>query len=463
MSGKTHDFNGGMKANCRKVYKDEHKYTNMDLTRAYVFRLYPDTKRQKEIDERLLLAQRLYNTILEKIKSEYEKNKITNISESTLNRYMKEAMNENKDFLKLYSQTRQDVFIRLLKAFRNFFRRCEEKKAGKKIKAGFPRFKSIDRYKSITYPQNNGSFSIDKERKVYMLRVSGIGRMRIELHRSIEGKVKTLTIKRKAGEYFAIFTTVKEVQVPEVADTNPVGIDMGLHSFVALSDGTKIEKPNYAKKSAKHIAKWQRIVARRTKWEGKRLAREQSKNRDKAKQKLQSKWEHVVNQSNDFAQKLSSKLVNSGYTSFALEELNIGSMVKNHNLAQAIYAASWRKFMQMLSYKAESAGLRVFVVNAEDTTQECSRCGHVKTGDERLGLSERIYHCNVCGLTIDRDINSALVIKKRMEMLKRATAGQAGSNASGDAASTIQQVSQVASMNQEPTLQQFVAGEAHDL
>jgi len=50
-----------------------------------------------------------------------------------------------------------------------------------------------------------------------------------------------------------------------------------------------------------------------------------------------------------------------------------------------------------------------------------------------------------------------------MEMLKRATAGQAGSNASGDAASTIQQVSQVASMNQEHTLQQFVAGEAHDL
>ena len=75
-----------MKANCRKVYKDEPKYTNMDLIRAYVFRLYPDTKRQKEIDERLLLAQRLYNTILEKVKSEYEKNKIANINESTLNR-----------------------------------------------------------------------------------------------------------------------------------------------------------------------------------------------------------------------------------------------------------------------------------------------------------------------------------------------------------------------------------------
>jgi len=426
----------------------------MDLKRAYVFRLYPDIKRQKEIDERLLLAQRLYNTILEKVKLEYEKNKITNISKSTLNRYMKEAINENKAFMKLYSQTMQDIFIRLQKAFRNFFRRCEEKKAGKKVKAGFPRFKSIDRYRSITYPQNNGSFSIEKERKVYMLRVSGIGRMKIELHRPIEGKIKTLTIKKKANEYYAIFTTIKEVQVPEVADTNPVGIDMGLNSFVALSDGTKVEKPNFAKKSAKHIARWQRIIARRKKG---------SKNRGKAKQKLQRKWEHVANQSNDFAQKLSSKLVNSGYTSFALEELNINNMVKKHNLAQSIYAASWRKFMQMLSYKAESAGLRVFVVDAKDTTQECSRCGHVKTGDERLSLSERVYHCNVCGLTIDRDINSALVIKKRMEMLKRATPGQGGSNALGDVASTMQRASQVASMNQEHTLQPFVAGEAHDL
>jgi putative transposase len=96
-------------------------------------------------------------------------------------------------------------------------------------------------------------------------------------------------------------------------------------------------------------------------------------------------------------------------------------------------------------------------------TQECSRCGHVKTGDERLDLSERVYHCNVCGLTIDRDINSALVIKKRMEMLKRATPGRGGSNALGDVTSTMQKASQVASMNQEHTLQPFVAGEAHDL
>ncbi len=85
----------------------------MQEKRAYKFRIYPDEKRCNEIDERLVLAQQLYNRILEKAKSEHQKNKNSKINKPTLNRYMKEAIYENKDFLKLYSQTRQDVFVRI--------------------------------------------------------------------------------------------------------------------------------------------------------------------------------------------------------------------------------------------------------------------------------------------------------------------------------------------------------------
>jgi len=198
------------------------------------------------------------------------------------NRFVKEIIQEDKKYLKLYPQTRCEIEYRLLKAYQNFFRRIKE---GNK-KAGFPRFKSRGRYKSITYPQDNGSFSIEKDR----LRVSRIGTMKIELHRQIEGKIKTLTIKKKAGEYYAIFTAIKETEVPKIKDTNPVGIDMGLHSFIAISDGTKTEKPKFVKQKAKRIAHWQRVVARRTKWEGKKMAKEQSKNREKAKQRLQREW-----------------------------------------------------------------------------------------------------------------------------------------------------------------------------
>ncbi|MGC8649325.1 MAG: zinc ribbon domain-containing protein, partial [Candidatus Micrarchaeia archaeon] len=66
-----------------------------------------------------------------------------------------------------------------------------------------------------------------------------------------------------------------------------------------------------------------------------------------------------------------------------------------------------------------SAGMKVIKIDSRDTTQECSRCGHIKTGDERLGLSERIYHCNACGLTMDRDENAAKVILKRAKLLEK--------------------------------------------
>ncbi|MEM0146611.1 MAG: hypothetical protein QXH66_06505, partial [Conexivisphaerales archaeon] len=98
-----------------------------------------------------------------------------------------EIIQEDREYLKLYSQTRLDIKFRLLRAYQNFFRRIKEGKAG------FLRFKSRDRYRSITYPQDNGSFSIRKGR----LRVSRLGTMPIKLHRKIEGTVKTLAIKEE--------------------------------------------------------------------------------------------------------------------------------------------------------------------------------------------------------------------------------------------------------------------------
>ena len=387
----------------------------MELARAYKFRIYPDAKRQEEIDEKLILAQQFYNRILEKSIASYRNGK-TKVSMAQFNRFVKEIIQEDKKYLKLYSQTRCEIEFRIFKAYLNFFRRVRE---GNR-KAGFPRFRSRDRYKSITYPQDNGSFSIRKDR----LRVSRIGTMRIEMHRKIEGTIKTLAIKRGGRDYYAVFTTINHIKVPEVDDINPVGIDMGLNNFIALSDGQTIQKPKFMQQKRKKIARWQKIVARRSKG---------SKRREGAKSMLQREWEYVTNQSNDFAHKLSDKLVNSGYTSFAVEDLHIQNMVKNHRLAQSIQNASWNRFINMLSYKAESAGMKVMKIDPKDTTQECSNCHYIKKGAERLALEDRIYHCNVCGMTLDRDVNAS------RNILKRATLGQRGSHAQGESVRPYQE------------------------
>ena len=381
----------------------------METMRAYKFRIYPNDKCQSEIAMQLKLSKDFYNKLLEKAKEAYEKDKSFKPKRSTFNAIKKNIIAENKDFLKIYSQTRCEIEDRIIKAYSNFFRRVKERKQGKNVKVGFPRFKSRDRYYSIVYPQDNGSFRIEKGR----LRVSKIGTMRIEQHRNIIGNVKTMTIKREGKEYCAIFTAEQIIDPSRIEDTNPVGIDMGLNNFIALSDGQTIQKPKFFKKREKRIARWQQIVARRNKG---------SKRRNKAKLHLQEEWQGVTNQSNDFMHKLSDRLVRGGFTSFAVEALRIDNMVKNHRLAQSIQNASWNRFINMLSYKAESAGMKVYKVDARNTSKECSDCGAIK----EMTLSTREYNCNRCGLQLDRDVNASINI------LKRATLGQRGSHAHGE-------------------------------
>ena len=112
----------------------------VDVTRAFKFRLRPDSKRQKEIDLQILLAQQLYNQLLEKSIDAYRKDKDSKINKKNLNQMMKAVISKDKRYIKLYSQARQNVFVRLQKAYQNFFKRVERKKKGERIKVGFPTF-----------------------------------------------------------------------------------------------------------------------------------------------------------------------------------------------------------------------------------------------------------------------------------------------------------------------------------
>ncbi|MHB1830429.1 MAG: RNA-guided endonuclease InsQ/TnpB family protein [Candidatus Micrarchaeaceae archaeon] len=432
--------------------------------KAYKFRLYPDAKRQSEIDYHLILAQKFYNKLLEKSVAAYSKDTNSKISRSAFNRFVHDIIADNDEFLKLYSQTRQDIRDRLLKAYSNFFDRCKE---GKKEK-GFPRFKSRDRYKSLTYPQDNGSFAIERVNKEDRLRVSRIGTMKIELHRKMEGTIKTLSIKREAGKYYAIFTAETDAEIPKIKDTNPVGIDMGLTTFAMFSDGIKLDKPKFARKKERKIAHWQRVIAKKDEVAKRQKRDKYTKNRRKAVIHLQSAWADVNNQNNDFMQKSTTALINSGnYTSFKMEALQPQNMMKNHRLARSIGEASWSKFRQILSYKAESAGMKVNPINPADTTQECSNCHNVKKGKEKLTLNDSIYNCNACGLIMNRDLNAAKVINYR-PILEKAREGHSRRNAFRGVISTSRKGMQITPVNQEHTLQHtewnpLVAGEAHAL
>ena len=90
----------------------------------------------------------------------------------------------------------------------------------------------------------------------------------------------------------------------------------------------------------------------------------------------------------------------------AFEDLQIKNMLRNHCLAKSISDAAWNQLIRYTTYKAESAGRRVVLMDPRDTSRMCSGCGTMV----EKSLSVRVHECPLCGLVMDRDQNAAINI-----------------------------------------------------
>jgi putative transposase len=256
----------------------------------------------------------LYNSCLLDRRNHYEQ---TGKGLSRINQQVIVKNDKDKfEFLNdIHSQVLQDVLIRVDKAFQNFFRRVKSKES----KAGYPRFKGEGRYASITYPQEP-AFQITEQG----LKLSKIGTVKIKLHRSIVGTLKTCTIKKEIGRWYACFSVEYE-PVKKPIPNKEIGIDVGINSFATLSNGSKIDNPKYFRKSEQKLIQKQRHLSKKKKGSG---------NRKKAKTVLAKLHCKVRNQRSDFHHKISRKVVDT-YGFIAVEDLNIKGMVRNHSLAKS--------------------------------------------------------------------------------------------------------------------------------
>ncbi|MBU4502082.1 MAG: transposase [Nanoarchaeota archaeon] len=374
------------------------------VTRAYKFRLFPSKRVSRKMERVLGACRFLYNVELEYEKQVYFSDR-NFVDKNTLNNLIPDWKCVNPGLGMVHSQVLQNVSDRLDKAFKSFFRRV--KSGGE---AGFPRFKSKERYDSFTFPQSG--FNLEKQK----LRLSKIGIVNIKLHRKIKGKIKTLAIKKShTGKWFACFSIEEEKLTRQNKRAICVGIDVGLKSFYADSEGNKVVNPRWLRKSEERLKFLQRKHSKKNKASG---------NRKKSRLNIANLHEKIVNQRNDFLHKQSRKLANS-YSFIAVEKLSIQRMIKNRYLSKSISDVSWRKFLQFLSYKVEETGGQIVEVDAKGTSQYCI-CGN----KVKKSLAIRIHKCNKCGLELDRDVMSAIIIKALA--LKKNTVGTAGINACGD-------------------------------
>jgi len=367
------------------------------MRRAFKYRLYPTKAQKVVLDDLLTGARCLYNAALEQRRMAWTDRRLS------LNYYdqaaqLKEARDADERLKLLNYSACQDVLRRLQKAFDAFFQRIKRGEM-----PGYPRFKSSGRFDSITFPAYGDGVKLSKQ-----LRVQSVGDVKIKLHRPIEGKIKTVTLKREAGDWYAVFSCDEVPARAYPQASAEVGIDMGLTSFATLSTGEKIKNPRWYRRTEKRIADAQRSLSRKKRG---------SKRRTKAKHLLSRLRAKEKNQRNDFQHKLAHRIVFENAV-IVVEDLNPKEMSEKSStgLAKSIQDAAWARFLSILGAKAEEAARRFVRVPPRGTSSTCSRCGALR----QKALSERLYECP-CGLVLDRDANASLNILRLGRSLQAAS------------------------------------------
>ena len=381
-------------------------------------KLLPTVEDVFKFEHILYGCRRLYNYMLEKRINHYSwyKESFSKSEQENMLPFLKRT--EEFSFLKdIPAHPLQDAIKRLDEAYKKFFRK----------EAGFPRFKSKDKYTSFTYKQTYEKMFIDKN-TIYLPK---IGNIKYCCHIEFEPKnVKTINIKKLKNGLWMMNITIDTATKEEKAEIKQlkkakkydefifnknvdylsklktpkiVAIDLGLIHYIATSEGETEEAPKFLRHSEKKLRMVQKAYSRKVKG---------SKNQRKAKSKLTKLHYKIACQRKDFLHKLSFRVVKQNDL-IIVEDLSIKNMVENHKLAKSISDAGWGMFKRYLKYKAEKYNKVYEEVNPKGTSQTCI-CGAIVSKT----LKERVHKCPVCGVVEDRDIMSAKVIKSRSEYIK---------------------------------------------
>src|SRR2546429_370742 len=393
--------------------------------KSFKYRMYPNKEATAKLEWILERCRELYNAALTERKETYR------MAGKSINFFDQDKqMTEIKDkirpeYKEIGSHVLRNVLMRVDRAYQAFFRRVKNGE-----KPGFPRFKGKNWYDSFTYPDISGWKFAPGEKKHAKLHLSKLGSINVKMHRPIEGKIKTCTIKREGDHWYVTF--VCEIEADKLpVSYEDVGIDLGITHFAACSDGTFIDNPRHYRRAEKKLKKLQEALSRKKRG---------SHRRKKAVQRLARAHRKVRNQRRDFHHKESRKLVNK-YQVIVFEDLAPANLSKRPKpkqdedgkylpngaaakggLNKSILDTGWNTFTEMVKSKAANAGRTVLFVNPSYTSQACSGCGQIRKKE----LSERWHSCE-CGCELDRDTNAAINILRlgQKELLGRADLTQA--------------------------------------
>ena len=351
------------------------------MQKTYRYRLYPNKEQEQTLLWTMRQCKFVYNMMLEKLQEQDKPDRYA------LQNSLPKLKEQYPHLKGVYSKALQHEVYRL---FSNLKALSQSKKKGRHV--GRLRFKSSSGFKTIHYNQS-GFKIIPTDTRCNKLHISKVGDIPMRMHQTFDGNIKQVVIKRYgSGRWFASITVEEEdVVVQKQSIKKIVGMDMGIIEFLTDTTGKIIENPKYLKKSLKRLRHKQKDLSR---------TKKKSNNRRKQIVRVAKLHEQVANQRADFCHKVAKHYVDT-FDFISVEDLNITSMLKSidkedetkrkkRHMRRNTLDVSWRKFFDILSYKAEWAGKTMVKVDPSYTSQ--------------------IYKY---GKSLDRDYNASLNILER--------------------------------------------------
>ncbi|MFJ2738024.1 RNA-guided endonuclease InsQ/TnpB family protein [Streptomyces sp. NPDC087317] len=402
------------------------------MIRAYKFLLRPTARQTAALGEMLRDHCSLYNGALQERRDAYRHSSKTSIKYGDQSAQLKDIRAFDPERQGRWSFSSQQATLRRLdKAFQAFFRRV---KAGQT--PGYPRFRGAGHFDTVTFPKDGDGCRWDSTPHDAQTRVrfQGVGHVRVHQHRPVQGRVKTISVKREGNRWYVVLAC-DNVSAEELPPTGAiVGIDMGIARFLTTSDGEHVANPRFLQAMADELAEAQRHLATFPK-----RTRQRTKRHRAAARKVAKLHGRIRRQRADFHHKTARTLI-TDHDVIAHERLNTVGMTKSPapkadpeqpgsflpngaaakaGLNRSILDAGWAQFLGILADKAESAGRLTVPVDARNTSRTCPECGHV--AKENRVTQER-FQCTACGFAGNADHVGATNVLNRAGLVLCAAA-----------------------------------------
>ncbi|MGW3664379.1 RNA-guided endonuclease InsQ/TnpB family protein [Streptomyces sp. NPDC005141] len=384
------------------------------MIRAYKFLMRPTVRQDQALREMLRDHCSLYNGALQERRDAYRHPSKTTVSYGMQSAQLKEIRVFDPARQGRWSFSSQQATLRRLdKAMQAFSRRV---KSGDT--PGYPRFRGVNWFDTVEFPKDGDGCRWDStpHDPVTRVRFQGVGHVKVNQHRVVAGRVKTVSVKREGRKWFVVLTADQDQPEPLPGTGSVVGIDLGIANFLADSGGAFVPNPRHGRRAAAKLQAAQQALSRFPR----RKAKDRTANHQRAVEKVAQLHSRVRRQRLDHAHKTALDLVRT-HDFIAHEDLKIrnmsrapapkpdpdrpGSFLPNGAAAKAglnksINDAGWGVFLTILHAKAESAGREVIAVDPRNTSRTCPQCGH--TAKENRPTQEK-FHCVACGHTAHAD------------------------------------------------------------